>query len=48
MKILFLIQSYKINKAGLTLLWYRITFEKQRKQFSTKIFIIPDNWNQQQ
>ncbi len=45
MKILFLIQSNKINKAGLTSLWCRITYNKTRKQFSTGTFIKPEDWD---
>ena len=45
MKILFLIQSNKINKAGLTSLWCRITHEKSRKQFSTGTYIKPEYWD---
>ena len=45
MKILFLMQSNKINKAGLTSLWCRITYNKARKQFSTKTYIKPKYWD---
>jgi integrase len=45
MKILFLIQSNKINKAGLTSLWCRITYNKTRKQFSTGNYIKPIYWD---
>ncbi|GHA47809.1 hypothetical protein GCM10007103_30920 [Salinimicrobium marinum] len=45
MKILFLIQSNKINKAGLTTLWCRITYNKSRKQFSTGTYIKPGQWD---
>lgn len=38
MKILFLIQFNKINRAGLTSLWCRITYNETRKQFSTGTF----------
>lgn len=48
MKITFLLQRNKINKAGLTPLRCRITLERQRKQFSTRIFINPDYWSQEQ
>ena len=47
MKILFLIQSNKINKAGLTSLWCRITYNKTRKQFSTGTYIKPDYWDKE-
>ncbi len=45
MKILFLIQSNKINKAGLTSLWCRLTYNKTRKQFSTGMYIKPKDWD---
>ncbi|TDN95297.1 site-specific recombinase XerD [Salegentibacter sp. 24] len=47
MKILFLIQSNKINKAGLTSLWCRITYNKRRKQFSTGTYIKPGYWDKE-
>ncbi|MCC8360998.1 site-specific integrase [Salinimicrobium sediminilitoris] len=47
MKITFLIQKGKTNKAGLAPLRCRVTIEKQRKQFSTGIFINPDHWSQE-
>jgi integrase/recombinase XerD len=47
MKILFLIQSNKINKAGLTSLWCRITYNKTRKQFSTKMYLNPEYWDRE-
>lgn len=47
MKILFLIQSNKINKAGLTSLWCRITYNKTRKQFSTGTYIKPEYWDKE-
>lgn len=48
MKILFLIQSNKINRAGLTSLWCRITYNKTRKQFSTGMYIKPKDWDKDQ
>lgn len=47
MKILFLIQSNKVNKAGLTSLWCRITINKTRKQFSTGTYIKPEYWDKE-
>lgn len=47
MKILFLIKKQKINKAGLTPVICRITYEKSRKQFSTGLFVNPDYWNKE-
>ena len=45
MKTLFLIQTNKVNKAGYTTLWCRITYNKSRKQFSTGTFIKPEYWD---
>jgi integrase/recombinase XerD len=47
MKINYSIQKGKINKAGLTPLRCRITYEKSRKQFSTGIFINPSYWSKE-
>ncbi|WP_029034064.1 site-specific integrase [Salinimicrobium terrae] len=47
MKTLFLIINQKINKAGLTPIMCRITYEKSRKQFSTGLFINPDYWDRE-
>ena len=47
MQINYSIQKGKINKAGLTPLRCRITYEKARKQFSTGLFIKPDHWNKE-
>ena len=47
MKILFLIKKQKLNRAGLTPVICRITYEKYRKQFSTGLFINPDYWNKE-
>lgn len=44
MKINYSIQKDKTNKAGLTPLRCRITYEKSRKQFSTGLFVNPDYW----
>ena len=47
MKILFFIKTQKTNKAGLTPILCRITFNKTRKQFSTGLFINPEYWNKE-
>ena len=47
MKITFLLQKGKTNKTGLTPLRCRVTIDKQRKQFSTGIFIHSDHWSQE-
>lgn len=47
MKTLFLIKKQKLNKAGLTPVMCRITYEKSRKQFSTGLFINPDYWDKE-
>lgn len=43
--ILFLIQRNKINKRGDTPMRCRITYNKQRKDFSTGLFINPNYWD---
>lgn len=45
MKILFLIQRSKINKQGLVPIMCRLTFKKQRKEFSTRLMVRPEDWN---
>ncbi len=45
LSILFVLQKIKINKKGLCPIKCRITFLKNRKEFSTGIFINPDYWN---
>ena len=47
MKILFYIRKSKINSNNLCPLTCRITLESTRKEFSTGIFINPNNWNAQ-
>ena len=47
MKTLFLFIKQKTNKAGLTPIMCRITYEKSRKQFSTGLFINPDYWSKE-
>lgn len=45
MKVLFLIQRNKVNKRGFLPVMCRITFRKERKEFSTGILIQPGWWN---
>jgi len=45
MKILFYIRRNKINTNNLCPLTCRITLDSGRKEFSTGLFINPDNWN---
>lgn len=44
MKILFLIQRSKINKKGLVPVMCRITYRKQRKEFSSGIMVQSKDW----
>ena len=44
-KILFLIDKVRINKAGNSPLRCRLTFNGDRKIFSTGLFIDPEKWN---
>lgn len=43
--VLFVISTNKTNKKGLCPLNCRITFNKQRKQFTTGLFVNPKTWN---
>lgn len=43
--ILFVLLTYKIKKNGTAPLYCRLTYQKNRKQFATGIFINPDNWD---
>jgi hypothetical protein len=42
--ILFLINISKVNPKGLCALYCRITLNKERKQFSTGLFVNPNYW----
>ena len=44
LKTLFLISASRMNKKGLVPLICRITYKGKRKQFSTGLFINPNNW----
>ncbi len=48
MKALFLIAKNRPNKKGNCILKCRITYCKQRREFSTGLFINPSNWNSKQ
>ena len=43
--ILFYIRKSKINSKGRCPLTCRITYELERKEFSTGLFINPNNWS---
>ena len=43
--VLFFLQRNRTNKMGKCPIRCRITFLKTRKEFSTGIFIIPDDWD---
>ncbi|TWP23096.1 site-specific integrase [Apibacter muscae] len=45
LSILFLLERSKINKQGKCPIKCRITYNNNRKPFSTGLFIYPDNWN---
>ena len=47
MKILFLIQTSKLNKRGTTPVRCRLTIDKSRKEFSTGIFVRPEFWSKE-
>jgi site-specific recombinase XerD len=44
-KILFLISPTRINKKGLVPLLCRITYDGERKQFATGLFVNPKHWD---
>src|SRR5687768_4312679 len=44
-KILFLISATRLNKSGLVPLICRITYQQQRKNFNTGLFINPKHWH---
>jgi integrase/recombinase XerD len=44
LNILFLLYKSKTNSSGRCPIRCRITYNKQRKEFSTGLFINPDNW----
>jgi site-specific recombinase XerD len=45
LSILFVLQKVKTNKKGECPLRCRLTFSKNRREFSTGIFINPENWD---
>ncbi|TJY34682.1 site-specific integrase [Pontimicrobium aquaticum] len=48
LNILYTINKSKTNKKGLCGVTCRLTYSKNRKQFSTGLFINPKNWNNKQ
>ena len=48
MKVLFLLVGNRANKKGNSVLKFRITYNLERKEFSTSKFINPTNWNSKQ
>ena len=48
MKILFLVVSNRVNQNNRCVIKCRITYLKKRKEFSTGLFIYPNNWNSRQ
>jgi len=46
--IRFYIDKSKINKTGRSVLKFRITYNKIRKEFSTGLFINPALWDRKQ
>lgn len=45
LSILFLLRRNRTNEKGVCAIECRITLDKQRKPFSTGIFINPEYWN---
>jgi site-specific recombinase XerD len=45
LSVLFVVQKVKTNKKGKCPLRCRLTYLKNRKEFSTGLFINPDHWN---
>ena len=45
LNILFVISKSRINKAGLAPLFCRITYQDERKQFATGLFVNPSYWH---
>lgn len=48
LSILFYLQKNRTNKKGKCPIRCRLTFLKKRKQFSTGLFINPNNWKSKQ
>jgi len=48
LNIRYIVALNRINPEGKTAIGCRITYAKQRKQFSTGQFVIPNNWNSKQ
>ena len=47
-KVLFLLAKNRPNKMGKCTIKCRITYCKERREFSTGLFINPKNWNSKQ
>ena len=45
LNIRFILISKRLNKSGLTPIRCRITYNKQRKEISTGLFVDPNNWD---
>lgn len=45
MSILFVIKLNKQNQKGLCPLNVRLTYHKERKEFSSGLFVNPSSWN---
>lgn len=43
--IIFIVSAHKVSSNGLTSIKCRLTYNKQRKDFSTGIRINPDHWD---
>ncbi|MCP4884679.1 MAG: site-specific integrase, partial [Flavobacteriales bacterium] len=48
LNIRYLVITRRLNKSGLTPIRCRLTYSKQRKDFSTGLFINPDHWDPKQ
>ena len=47
-RVLFIISNYRLNKRNKSVIKCRITYRKQRKEFSVGISLKPSNWNSKQ
>ncbi|WP_415865166.1 Arm DNA-binding domain-containing protein [Thalassobellus suaedae] len=48
LNILFYLNRRTKNKKDKSVIFCRLTYNKKRKQFSTGLFINPDQWNSKQ
>src|SRR5690606_23917246 len=44
LNILFVISKSRVNKAGMAPLFCRLTYQEERKQFATGLFVNPQQW----